>query len=183
MSVRKEAGPVLIHMKAKVIIAVTVMILGLAATIHYLQEAITSAPATGIASKQPAPLPSRCAEKEALSLLLMEEDEIIWSKTNVEALAIPGGTVISNGRHKGEQGLPLATLVSHGDGIRTLEVLPCYGEPLRYTVEELDKEPQRYVLAVNQKGLIKLMDLREKGGEPVTRKPLLKNIHAVRLLP
>ena len=108
---------------------------------------------------------------------------MVWKKTNAEALEMTGNIVIPNGPHEGEQGLPLTALISHEDNTRILEVVPCYGEPLRYPVEELGKDPQRYALASSKKGFFKLMDLLEKGGEPVTRRPLLRNIHAVRLLP
>ncbi|MEE8105219.1 MAG: hypothetical protein V3T86_06770 [Planctomycetota bacterium] len=121
---------------------------------------------------------SRCGEGTRRRLYLFEDEKRVGEWPVADAVKLPGCVVLDTGRHKGQNGLPLAALLSSRKGDwDAMVIYPCRGEPMRLSVDELRKEPGRYVLVVAQRGMLKLLDSEESGSKPVK-----KNLAAIQLV-
>lgn len=85
---------------------------------------------------------------------------------------------LKQGRHKDAEAVTLLSIKeSIAVGGRVLEIQPCTGNNQLLYVNELDTNPERFVLIPNKRGELKLMD--QQSG---SKKALLKGIHLIRLL-
>jgi len=126
--------------------------------------------------KPPEPIRIVCAEGTRTRLSLLDGDELVRAQDGAEALAAAGTIEVESGRHAGERGLPIATLLDGRAGAVALELWPAAGEPLRFDAVELARSPRRHVLVRNRRGAFKLLDLGDDD------RILLKNLAGARVV-
>jgi hypothetical protein len=118
---------------------------------------------------------SRCAEVFRKHLIVFADGSLESNQPIDEALSGPSTVEVTEGRHRGQRGLPLEALLGSGAG---LEVWPCIGEVQRYPRSDLRADPQRYLLVKSGKDTLKLVDRQLS-----TTRPVAKNLAVVRRLP
>lgn len=118
----------------------------------------------------------RCNPVMSKSLRLMKEDEEIWVRTNDEIMAAADRFDAPERGKFARNGLVAIRDLLPADlqGIEAVDVVPCNGDPYRYSVSDLDA--RKIVVTTNKRGILKLVDLSRKDNL------LTKNLFAVRLI-
>ncbi|GEM_PF-6494174 len=146
-------------MKPLLPIAAVILLLGaVAAFVQALR--ISSAPPAPAVQGEPwtpperAEVTNRCAEDGFARIRWRGADPEFWSTGSlIEQYshgAVPGG------RHEGEAGILVGELLPEAAEVA---LVPCVGEPLRFTREEL-QTGQGIWLVPNQRGAMKVLDFR-----------------------
>ena len=114
-------------------------------------------------------LQNRCKPGLAQSLNLVVDGTRVWTRENVEVV------------RSGEDGesLLLSELLRTYPAKTTLLVIPCVGDARRFSADELLRQPQRFSLRRNNRGLLKLVDEEPPPDAPRLQ---LKNLYAVEIL-
>jgi len=120
---------------------------------------------------------SRCREGDRTRAFVLQGDRLVWTGGSDELVATAGGR-----ETKGIRGplwaLPVAGLLTRWPGTETVELWPCRGEVRRFEARDLEAAPDRWLLVLTPKGLLKLVD-----AEADPRRPVLRALAALRLLP
>lgn len=129
--------------------------------------------------KMIAPSASKqCPEGNRTRLIVMFGDDVVQQLTVEEAVMRMGGAKIAHGRHEGERALPLVTILKEREAAREVEVIPCTGDPVRFSARDLMLDRERLMLVRSKRGSLKLIDRDSDKGSA-----LVKNVALVRLMP
>ena len=120
---------------------------------------------------------SRCDEGTRTRLYVLENATLTVDMEATAALAMQGSVEIQQEGRAPERALPLAALLGEGGTTTALELWPCTGDPVTLPIDVVRAEPERYVLVLSRHRGFKLLD-RSLG-----RRPLLRNLAAIRIVP
>jgi len=121
---------------------------------------------------------SLCPERIRRELVVEWAGETVRKAQPERALAELGKRRLTTGRHAGQPAIGLSDLGDLVAGAGRIEIVPCKGASMTFDLTQAASDPSRFVLVSAKRGAFKLMD---RDGDP--KKPMIKNIAVVRLLP
>lgn len=137
---------------------VILVTLCLAITVACSQEPETTEP---VAATDKSPVPKKgkapdCGREETSVLTLAQNGAVLWSKPLQAVMEMPGHLIMSDKKHKGRDGLPLAALLDGDPVAGTVILTTCSGRKTAMAIDEIISDPEIYTLTINKRGLLKL---------------------------
>jgi hypothetical protein len=120
----------------------------------------------------------RCVEGSRVHLVLERGGERVRDELAKDAVPGAAHVTVDRGRHAGQPGLPVASLLEPGDA--ELVLLPCLGDPLTVGAAELRRDPGRWLLVLSGRDSLKLLDMRATDWP---KAPRMKNLAVIRAVP
>lgn len=108
--------------------------------------------------KVPVPKPEKapaCSQEVTGRLVLARDGVVIWDKPLAEVLELPGHLTMTDKKHEGRQGLPLAALLDSTES-GTVILTTCSDKSTAIGVAEILQDTGVYTLTINKRGLLKL---------------------------
>lgn len=121
---------------------------------------------------------SRCEERIRKRFVVEWQGNNIIDAPSDEAVDKVGKLRVGAGRHAGKAAIGVGDLASLAPEAGRAEVVPCVGPPMTFDLAQASADPDHFFFVPAKRGAFKLMD---RDGD--AKKPLLKNIALVRLLP
>ncbi len=132
---------------------VAIVALCLAMIVACTQEPETDKSQKPVPKAEKAP---ECGREETGTLTLAQNGGVLWDRPLQAVMEMPGHFVMSDKKHKGRDGLPLAALLDGDQDAGTVILTTCSGKKTAIAIDEIVSDPDIYILTINKRGLMKL---------------------------